>query len=83
MSEFDKIQELKHYKADLQARLRLIPYDGNPEIKTIDNKQYLYIRKRVGGRNTSTYVDVYSETLHQLLLKNSKERRELEKNLEK
>ena len=81
MSEINKIQELKHQKADLQARLRLIPYDGTPEVKTKGDKQYLYIRKRVGSRHTSTYVDVYSETLHQLLLKNSKERRELEKKL--
>ena len=33
MSELDKIQELLHQKADLQARLQLIPYDGTPEIK--------------------------------------------------
>ncbi len=32
MSELDKIQELLHQKADLQARLRLIPYDGTPEV---------------------------------------------------
>lgn len=81
MSELDKIQELLHQKADLQARLRLIPYDGTPEVKTQGDKQYLYVRKRVGGHNTSTYVDVYSDTLHQLLLRNSRERRELEKQL--
>ena len=49
--------------------------------KTQGDKQYLYVRKRVGGHNTSTYVDVYSDTLHQLLLRNSRERRELEKQL--
>ena len=81
MSELDKIQELLHQKADLQARLRLIPYDGTPEVKTQGDKQYLYVRKRIGGHNTSTYVDVYSDTLHQLLLRNSRERRELEKQL--
>lgn len=81
MFELDKIQELLHQKADLQARLRLIPYDGTPEVKTQGDKQYLYVRKRIGGHNTSTYVDVYSDTLHQLLLRNSRERRELEKQL--
>jgi len=81
MSELDKIQELLHHKADLQARLRLIPYEGTPEVKVQGDKQYLYVRKRVGGHNTSTYVDVYSDTLHQLLLRNSRERRELEKQL--
>lgn len=81
MSELDKIQELLHQKADLQARLRLIPYDGTPEIKKQGDKQYLYIRKRIGGHNTSTYVDVYSDTLYQLLLRNLCERREIEKQL--
>ena len=81
MSDIDKLRELLHHKADLQVRIRLIPYDGTPEIKTQGDKQYLYVRKRVGGRNTSTYVDVYSEQLHQLLLNNSRERRELEKEL--
>ncbi len=81
MSELDKIQELLHQKADLQARLRLIPYDGTPEIKKQGDKQYLYIRKRIGGHNTSTYVDVYSDTLYQLLLRNLRERREIEKQL--
>lgn len=83
MENIAQLQELLHQKADLQARIRLIPYDGTPEIKTQDEKKYLYIRKREGGRNTSTYVDVYSETLHQLLLKNAKERRDLEKQLRK
>jgi len=83
MSEIHQIQELLHQKADLQARIRLIPYNGTPEVKTQGDKQYLYVRKRVGGRNTSTYVDVYSETLHQLLLRNARERHELEKQLRK
>lgn len=81
MSEFEQIQELLHQKADIQARIHLLPYDGTPEVKRQGDKQYLYVRKRVGSRNTSTYVDIYSETLHQLLLKNARERRELEKNL--
>ena len=83
MSEINQIRELLHQKADLQARINLMPYDGTPEVKTQGNKQYLYMRKRVGGKKTSTYVDVYSETLYQLLLKNSRERRELEKNIRK
>lgn len=83
MENATQLQELLHQKADLQARIKLIPYDGTPEIKTQGTKQYLYIRKREGGRNTSTYVDVYSEPLHQLLLRNAKERRELNKSLRK
>ena len=76
---YSVIQELLHQKADYQARLNLIPYDGTPEIKGQDEQKYLYIRKRVGSRLTSVYVDVYSEDLYQLLLRNSREARELRK----
>ncbi len=78
---YTQIQELLHKKADIQARLKLIPYDGNPEIKEKDGQKYLYIRKRVGSRLTSTYVDVYADELYQLLLRNARETRELRKQL--
>ena len=74
---YEKIQELLHQKADYQARRNLIPYDGTPEIKDRDGQKYLYMRKRVGGRLTSTYVDAYSDELYQLLLRNAREAREL------
>lgn len=80
-NEFSEIQWLLQEKADYQARLSLIPYDGTPEVKENASGKYLYIRKRVGSRLTSTYVDVYSEELHQLLLKNVKEARQLKKNI--
>ena len=76
---YSKIQELLHQKADYQARLNLIPYEGTPEIKDREGQKYLYMRKRVGSRITSTYVDAYSDELYQLLLRNSKEARELRK----
>ena len=47
---YSQIQELLHRKADFQARLNLIPYDGNPEIKEKDSQKYLYVRKRVSSR---------------------------------
>ena len=81
MNTFTEIQELLQQKADYHARLQLIPYDGSPEIKESGDNKYLYIRKRVGSRLTSTYVDIYSEELHQLLLKNAKEARELRKKI--
>ena len=81
MSEFDEIQKLLQDKADYQARINLIPYDGSPEVKENASGKYLYIRKRVGSRLTSTYVDVYSEDLYQLLLRNARELRELKKNI--
>lgn len=76
---YNQIQELLHQKADYQARLKLIPYDGSPEIKERGVQRYLYVRKRVGSRLTSTYVDVYSEPLYELLLRNAREARELRK----
>lgn len=79
MNEFTEIQELLQQKADCNARLQLIPYDGSPEIKDSNGNKYLYVRKRVGSRLTSTYVGIYSEELHQLLLKNAKDARELKK----
>ncbi len=78
---FSEIQELLRQRADYQARLNLLPYDGSPEIKEQGEKKYLYIRKRVAGKLTSAYVDVYSDELYQLLLRNAKESRELHKNI--
>ena len=50
-------------------------------IKENQSGKYLYIRKRVGGRLTSTYVDVYSDELYQLLVRNAWESRELKKTI--
>ena len=80
-NNYSKIQELLHQKADYQARLNLIPYEGTPEIKDREGQKYLYMRKRVGSRLTSTYVDAYSDELYQLLLRNTKEARELRKHI--
>lgn len=80
-SNFNVIQQLLQERADYQTRLNLIPYDGSPEVKENSSGKYLYIRKRVNGRLTSTYVDVYSDDLYQLLLRNTKEARELKKQI--
>lgn len=80
-NNYSKIQELLHQKADYQARLNLIPYEGTPEIKDREGQKYLYVRKRVGSRLTSTYVDAYSDELYQMLLRNTKEARELRKHI--
>ena len=82
-NNYTQIQELLHQRADYQARLNLLPYDGSPEVKERDSKRYLYIRKRVGSRLTSTYVGEYSDELYQLLLRNARESRELKKNIRK
>ena len=83
MSVFDEIQEALREKADLNARLSLISYEGTPEIKEVNSQKYLYTRKRIGSRVTSTYVGSYSEELYQLLLRNTREARELRKQLRK
>ncbi len=80
-NNLETIQLLLQDKADFQARLNLMPYDGSPEVKENNSGRYLYIRKRVNGKLTSTYVDVYSDELYQLLLRNTREARELRKNL--
>lgn len=80
-NNFSTIQEYLHQRADLQARLKILPYDGSPEVKERDGQRYLYIRKRVGSRLTSKYVDVYSDILYETLLRNAREARELKKNI--
>lgn len=82
-ANYAEIQELLQQRADLQARLNLMPYDGNPEIKEVSGIKYLYVRKRVASKLTSTYVDVYSDELYQLLLRNAKERKDLTKAIRK
>lgn len=80
-NEYREIQELLQRRADLQARLKLLPYDGSPEIKERGDGKYLYIRKRIAGKLTSKYVDVYSDELYDALLRYAKEGRELRKEL--
>ena len=76
-----KIQELLNRRAELQARLNLLPYDGTPEIKTISNKRYLYIRKRELDKVKSTYVGEYSEELYNTLLRNNVEAKAIRKEI--
>ena len=54
--QYNEVQELLRSRADLHARLNLMPYDGTPEIKERGGGKYLYVRKRVAGKQTSTYV---------------------------
>ena len=79
--EYMEIQELLQQRADLQARLKLLPYDGSPDIKERGESKYLYVRKRVAGKLTTTYVGVYSDDLYAALLRYAKEARELKKGI--
>ena len=72
-NNYPQIQELAHQRADYQARLNLLLYDGTRNKRP--HAKYLYIRKRVGVVLTSTYVGDYSDELYQLLLRNAREGR--------
>ena len=80
-AQYGEIQELLRSRADLRSRLSLLPYDGTPEIKERGKEKYLYIRKRVTGKLTSTYVGIYTDELYNLLLRNAKEAREIRRAL--
>lgn len=80
-NNFSQIQELLNQRAEYNARLSLLPYDGTPEIKDVKNGKYLYIRKRVAGKLTTTYVGLFSEELYNALLRYAREARELRKNI--
>ena len=41
MNSFDEIQSLLQDKADIQARIKLIPYDGNKRASVIFANHYL------------------------------------------
>lgn len=78
---YNEIQEFLRTRADLYARLHLLPYDGTPEIKERGDGKYVYVRKHVAGKQTSTYVGVYTDELYNLLLRNAKEARKIRKEL--
>ncbi len=80
-NKFVQKRDLLNERAELQARLNLLPYDGTPEIKTISGKRYLYIRKRELGRVKSTYAGEYSEDLYNLLLRNNVEAKSIRKQI--
>lgn len=78
-----EIQILLQQRAEITARLILIPYDGSIEIKDRDEKKYIYIRKRVLGRYTSTYIDSYSDELFASISKLLKDAKEYKKEIRK
>jgi len=80
-NEFELQRELLNKRAELQARLNLLPYDGTPEIKENGDGKYLYVRKRELGRLTSTYVGTYSDELYNLLLRNAAEAKTIRKEI--
>ena len=80
-NKFNEIQFLLRNKAELHARLNLIPYEGSVEIKSIDDKKYLYVRKRIANKVKSIYVGVYSEELYTVLLRQVKDAKDIKKKI--
>ena len=76
-----QIQELLQQRAEYTARLNLIPYDGSIEIKDREGNKYIYLRKKVLGRYTSTYIDVYSDELFASISKLLKDAKEYKKQI--
>lgn len=83
MDSFEKIRQLLMSRADLQARIRLIPFDGSVEVKPRGNEKFIYVRKRVAGKNTSVFIDKYSDELFALMTRQALELRALKKDLRK
>lgn len=82
-ANYQEIEELLQKRADNQARLNLIPYKGTPEVQEENGDKHLYMRIRENGKLKYTYVGEYTDYLYQLLLKNSREARELTENIRK
>lgn len=80
-NNFDLIQELLRQKADLEARLSLFAYDGTPEIKENASGKYIYIRKRVLTRVTSEYIGLYSDDLYGLVVRSTRQAKDLKKQI--
>lgn len=43
MNSFEEIQKLLQDRADCQSRIKLIPYDGSPEIKENSTEDIAYV----------------------------------------
>lgn len=76
-----QIQELLQQRAEYTARLNLIPYDGSIEIKDREGNKYIYLRKKVLDRYTSTYIDVYSDELFASISKLLKDAKDYKKQI--
>ena len=83
MNSFEQMQKLLTQKAELQAKIRTIPFDGSIEVKTVNSEKYIYVRKREAGKYRSSYIDKYSDELYNLAVNGSLQVRELKKQLRK
>ena len=80
-NQYLQIQALLEQRAEITARLNLIPYDGSVEVKNRNGQRYIYIRKRVLGHYKSTYINSYSDELFASISKLLKEAKEYKKQI--
>ncbi|MDE5856163.1 MAG: Fic family protein [Anaeroplasmataceae bacterium] len=64
------ITELLHEKEVLTSRLNKMIY-GSVEIRSKDEKKYIYVHYRENGISQTKYVGEYSEELHKVILENN------------
>lgn len=83
MKNIEEIQNLLNQKADLQSKIKISAFNGSIEIKTVNGEKYIYVRKKEAGRNTSTYIDKYSEELYATAINQSQEIRSIKKQIRK
>lgn len=83
MKNIEEIQNLLNQKADLQSKIKISAFDGSIEIKTVNSEKYIYVRKKEAGRNTSIYIDKYSEELYATAINQSQEIRSIKKQIHK
>ena len=81
MNPIDLMQKLRTEKAELQAKISTMPFDGSIEVKTINDEKYIYVRKREAGKYKSTYIDKYSDELYKLAVTGALQVREYRKML--
>lgn len=51
MEKNKSLIDLLQKRAELSAKLSLIPYEGSIEIKTRNNNKYIYLRKKTLNKN--------------------------------
>lgn len=75
------IKDLLDRKVSLEFQIGSLPYHGTPEVKTIGNKKYLYMRKRELNKIKSEYINIYSDELYNILITNQRNERNWKKEL--
>lgn len=81
MNDIELIQKLLNERANIKSKINSSSFNGSIEIKNVGGIKYIYVRRRDAGRNTSTYVDKYSEDLYLLAINQANQIRAAKKEL--